>query len=86
MKFPSVPRPPDTTMFASVNSGRPPFTGGCEELMRAFFASALIDAVAFSIAGVDALKSAYTLFGRTVITGVPCETCECTVVEPPNTD
>ena len=49
-------------------------------------ASALTTAVPFSIAGVDAVKSASTLLGRTVITDVPCETFDLTVVDPPNTD
>ncbi|CAB4334681.1 unannotated protein [freshwater metagenome] len=39
-----------------------------------------------SIAGDDAEKSASTLLGRTVITAVPCETLDLTVVDPPKTD
>ena len=63
-------------MFASVNSGRPPLTGGCEEEILDFFAASEIVAVAFSTAGVAAVRSASTLFGRTVMIGVPCETFE----------
>ena len=66
-----MPRPPETTMLASVSSGRPPFTSGCDDEILDFFAASPIFAVALSIAGEDAEKSASTLFGRTVIIGVP---------------
>ena len=81
-----MPRPPETTIFASVNSGRPPLTGGCDEEIAESFAASLISALAFSTAGDALVKSASMLFGRTVIIGVPFETFECTVVDPPNTN
>ena len=71
-----MPRPPETTIFASVSSGRPPFTGGCDDEMVERFAASLMSALAFSIAGDEIDKSASTLLGRTVIIGVPCETFE----------
>ena len=45
-------------MLASVNSGRPPLTGGSVEVIVAFFEQSDIDAVVFSIAGVAAAKFA----------------------------
>jgi len=59
---------------------------GCEDEITERFAASLISALAFSIAGVALVKSASTLLGRTVMIGVPFETFECTVVDPPNTN
>jgi hypothetical protein len=63
-------------MFASVSSGRPPFTGGCDEDIEDFFAASEIATVSLEIAGDDALKSASTELGRTVMIGVPWLTTE----------
>ena len=41
-KSPFVPRPPETTTDASVSSGRPPLTGGCEDEIEDFFAASEI--------------------------------------------
>jgi len=76
LKSPFVPRPPETTTFASVSSGRPPCTGGFEEVTVAFFAPSAIVSATVSTAGVVAVKSALTELGRSVMIGVPCETFE----------
>ena len=73
-------------MFASVNSGRPPCTGGCEEVTVAFFEPSATVNERVSTLGDDSVMFASTEFGRTVIIGVPWETFECTVVEPPKTN
>jgi hypothetical protein len=63
-------------MLASVSSGRPPFTGGCDDEIVDFFAASPIETVSLETAGDDAVKSADTEFGRIVITGVPWLTTE----------
>ncbi|CAB4815644.1 unannotated protein [freshwater metagenome] len=73
-------------MFASVNSGRPPLTGGCEDVIVAPFAESAIVIAAFSTTGATAMVLASTDFGRTVIIAVGVLTAECTVVEPPKTN
>ena len=52
----------------------------------AFFEASATENDIVSTLGVDSVVFASTEFGRTVIIGVPCETFECTVVEPPNTN
>jgi hypothetical protein len=63
-------------MFASVNSGRPPFTGGCEEVIVAPFACSAIVIAAVSTAGVAAAELGSTELGRTVMTAVAVLTAE----------
>ena len=72
-------------MFASVNSGRPPLTGGCAEVIVAFFEQSAIVTDILSTAGDTATVFASMEFGRTVMIATPCATFECTVVDPPKT-
>ena len=70
-KSPFVPRPPETTTDASVSSGRPPLTGGCEDEIEDFFAASEIVTATLSLVALDELRSASTEFGRSVMTAVP---------------
>ena len=76
-KFPSVPRPPETIMFASESSGRAPRTAGSRAVIRAeifvltaiFSIFSIFSALAELSAGTGSIE-----FGRTVITGIPLDT------------
>ena len=68
-----------------MSSGRPPFTGGCDEEILDFLALSAIDSASFEIAGEAAEKSAEIELGRIVMTGTPELTDERTVVDPPKT-
>ncbi|CAB5043019.1 unannotated protein [freshwater metagenome] len=63
-------------MFASVNSGRPPWSGGCEDKTVAFLAESEIVSEIFSTEAACADVSAVMQFGRTVIMIVPLLTFE----------
>ena len=83
---PPTPRPPDTTMAASVSSGRPPLVAAVCPVTVAFVAAS--DSVTDTSvrAGVVAAATGAVEFGRTVKIGVPRVTEEWTTVLPPNTD
>ncbi|CAB4548400.1 unannotated protein [freshwater metagenome] len=70
-------------MFASESSGRAPRTAGSREVI---FAVMIAATATFSIAALPAASTGSIAFGRMVITGIPFTICECTSVEPPNTD
>jgi hypothetical protein len=52
LKSPFVPRPPETTIEASVNSGRPPFTTGWVDVTTPSFDASEIVGVKSSVVGV----------------------------------
>src|SRR6516162_4917806 len=80
-----VPRPPETTICASVSSGRSPFSAvTCSVIFAAFAAAdAVNDTGTSSAAPGCAAGAAVTAFGRTAMTGVPLLTLACTVMAPP---
>src|ERR1700733_10920166 len=79
-----VPRPPETTICASVSSGRSPFSATTRSvILAALAASDAVNATA-STAAAPADGSGETAFGRTAMTGGPARTVDCTVIEPPN--
>ena len=51
LKSPFVPRPPETTIEASVNSGRPPLTAGCVDVTTPSLAASEIVGVKSSVVG-----------------------------------
>ena len=53
-----MPRPPDTTIEASVNSGRPPFTAGVDAVTVASFALSEIATANSDTAGLEATATA----------------------------
>jgi hypothetical protein len=78
-----VPRPPDTTIGASVRSGRPPFSALTRSVTFADFATSLSETLTGMSSAAPEGGSATTEFGRTAMIGVPLRTRECTVMAPP---
>ena len=74
------------TIFASVRSGRPPLTGGCElEIVTDLSLSSIVT-WNFSIAAAVLADPGSIELGRMVTTGVPTLTFALAVNHPPNTD
>ena len=78
-----VPRPPDTTICASVRSGRSPLAATARSVTFAVFAASLAANSTATISAAPGDGSALTAFGRTAMMGVPLVTFECTVIAPP---
>src|SRR5271165_2527987 len=78
-----VPRPPDTTICASVRSGRSPLSAAARSVTVAVFAApdAANETATSSAAPCDG--SALTAFGRTAMMGVPLVTRDQAVIAPP---
>src|ERR1700730_8380617 len=78
-----VPRPPETTICASVSSGRSPFAATTYSVTAAPLAAS--DAANYTASTTPAPgdASGVTAFGRTAIIGVPARTVEWTVIDPP---
>ena len=70
-KSPAVPRPPDTTMAASVSSGRPVFSRGAVAVIRAVLAASEAAKSTVSSTGWHSAGSGVAEFGFTVTIGVP---------------
>ncbi|GAA3243812.1 hypothetical protein GCM10020256_68990 [Streptomyces thermocoprophilus] len=83
---PLTPRPPETTIAASVSSGRPVDSRGVRPVIRV--PVALSEKVTDSASTAPAAGAASTaaLFGLTVMTGVPLETRDLVVKDAANTD
>ena len=69
-----MPRPPETTIFASVNSGRPPFTTGCVDVTTPSFDASEIVGLKSSVVGVAVPAIGSMEFERIVAIVVPCVT------------
>src|SRR5699024_3865904 len=78
-KSPEVPRPPETTLAASVSSGRPDFSRGLESVIFAVNAASEIVTDTCSTAPAPEDCSGATEFGLTATIGVPLVTVACTV-------
>src|SRR5215470_16011990 len=78
-----VPRPPETTICASVRSGRSPFSATTCSVIRVAFAASDSVTVTGETSAAPAAGSAVIAFGRTAMIGVPLTTRECTVIAPP---
>src|SRR5579863_944248 len=80
-----VPRPPETTICASVSSGRSPLAATTRsDTWAALAASDAVNATASTAAtSAPADGSGVIAFGRTAMIGVPARTVEWTVIEPP---
>src|SRR5699024_2729133 len=85
-KSPPVPRPPDTTMAASVSSGRPVASLGFESTMRSDWAASEMSALISSTVPAPDTASGAAEFGLTAITGIPLVIVLSTVWLPANTD
>ena len=82
-----MPRPPETTIAASVSSGRPVAFFGCESVIRAALAASLSgDLERLDAHRQPATASSGTEFGFTAMIGVPVVTVAVTVYEPAKTD
>ena len=81
-----MPRPPETTIAASVSSGRPvAFLGWLSVTLAALAASLTVKAKASTTPGAGEASSG-TEFGFTAMMGVPVVTFAVTVYEPASTD
>jgi hypothetical protein len=78
-KLPPVPRPPETTMAASVSSGRPVDLRGWTATICAVLAASEICAVNSSTVPAPADSSGAAELGLTVMIGVPWVTLAVTV-------
>ena len=78
-KLPPVPRPPETTIAASVSSGRPVACRGCWATICAVFAPSEMVAANSSTVPAAPTSSTCAEFGLTVISGTPLVTLACTV-------
>ncbi len=76
---PLTPRPPETTIAASVSSGRPVDSRGVRETTFVPVALSPNDTVSASTAPAAAAGSTGAEFGLTVITGTPLETRDLVV-------
>src|ERR1019366_9485263 len=85
-KSPAVPRPPETTIAASVSSGRPDAALGWLSVIRAAFALAEITISVTCSTPAPETASGVTEFGLTVMMAVPLVTVACTMKPPANTD
>ena len=74
-----MPRPPETTIAASVSSGRPEDLRGSEAVIFAALAPSEIVAAKSSAAPAPSTFSGVVEFGLTVMIGVPLVTLACTV-------
>ena len=80
-----MPRPPETTIAASVSSGRPEAWRGCEATILAFLAASEIVGANSSTAPAPAVSSGVAELGLTVMIGVPWVTLAWTVKLPAKT-
>src|SRR6266508_335896 len=80
-----TPRPPETTMDASVSSGRAPFDSATRSTTRARVSRSDSVTGTGSTAGVTGAGVGVTELGRTVTSGRPRVTRDLTIVEPANT-
>ena len=78
-KLPPVPRPPATTIAASVSSGRPVALRGWEATICAFLAESDTVAANSSTAAAPSASSGVAELGLTVMIGVPVVTFAVTV-------
>ena len=78
-KLPPVPRPPATTIAASVSSGRPEAFLGSTPVIRAPLAEDEIDTGTFSTVPAPSARSGVAALGLTAMIGVPRVTVACTV-------
>src|SRR6201996_3042710 len=78
-----VPRPPETTICASVRSGRSPFSATTRSTTVAALAASDAEKETASTAAAPADASGEIAFGRTAMIGVPALATECTVIAPP---
>ena len=85
-KLPPVPRPPETTIAASVSSGRPDALRGSDAVIRAPLAASEIVAANGSCVPAPSTASGVAELGLTVMIGVPLVTFAWTVKLPANTD
>src|SRR5687767_5824137 len=85
-KSPPVPRPPDTTIAASVSSGRPEASFGLLEVILAPLAASETSTETASTLPAPDVASGVTELGLTAMTGTPWETPAFTVKLPANTD
>src|SRR3954463_2717452 len=83
---PLTPRPPETTIAASVSSGRPVDSRGVREVTLVPVASAEKVTDSASTAPAAGAASTAAEFGLTVMTGVPLETRDLVVKEAANAD
>ena len=74
-----MPRPPETTIAASVISGRPVFSRGWEATIFAVLAASEIVAANSSTVPAPEASSGVAALGLTVMIGVPWVTLACTV-------
>ena len=78
-KLPPVPRPPATTMAASVSSGRPVAWRGALLTICAVLAASETVTANTSTVPAPAASSGVAALGLTVMIGVPLVTLACTV-------
>src|SRR5215212_5167411 len=86
VKSPPVPRPPDTTIAASVSSGRPDASLGADDVILAVLAASEMSAVTASTAPAAGAASGAVELGLTVMTGAPLAMEDFTVKLPAKTD
>ena len=79
-----VPRPPETTICASVSSGRSPFSATTRSVTRGRLGRVRRgERHRLDAPPRRPTARRVTAFGRTAMIGVPVRTVECTVIEPP---
>src|ERR1035438_161704 len=83
---PPTPRPPETTMAASVSSGRSSRSCTTRSVMCAALAASLTSTATCSSSAGPGAGSAAAEFGRTATMGVPVRTRDCTTIAPPKMD
>src|SRR6185312_2437440 len=81
-----TPRPPDTTMDASVSSGRSLRSWATRSVMCAPLAASLSSTPTGSSAAAPGDASGGTAFGRTATIGMPLVTLDFTMMAPPKMD
>src|SRR5262249_18715788 len=81
-----TPRPPDTTMAASVSSGRSLRSWVTRSVMCAPLAVSVNSTVTGSSAAAPGDTSGATAFGRTATIGMPAVTFDLTMMAPPKMD
>src|ERR1022692_540706 len=81
-----TPRPPETTIEASVSSGRSPPSWTTRSVMRAPFAASVTSVPAGTISAAPGAGSGVVAFGRTAMIGRPAVTLEFTTIAPPKID
>ncbi len=81
-----TPRPPETTIDASVSSGRSPRSCTTRSVTWAALAASLTSTLTFSSSAAASAASGAIALGRTATMGVPTATLDWTMMAPPKMD